>query len=63
MTIQVSPRTRPWAARSCALFVLLLVLPLLSGCGGKGGSAGRGARVSVKGSDTMVILGQKWADT
>jgi phosphate transport system substrate-binding protein len=62
MMIHPSLRSRPWAAGSCALFVLLLVLPLLSGCG-KGGGAGRGARVSVKGSDTMVILGQKWADT
>jgi len=44
----------------------LLMLPLLSlvlaGCGGgKGSSTARS--VTVKGSDTMVILGQRWAET
>jgi phosphate transport system substrate-binding protein len=39
---------------SIALFSLLL----LAGCGG-----GRSGAVTVKGSDTMVILGQRWAET
>src|SRR5688572_21652702 len=41
---------------------LLGVGLILAGCGrNTGGSGGRNT-VSVKGSDTMVILGQKWAD-
>ncbi len=41
----------------------MAAIPLmLSGCGG--GESGRVARsVTVKGSDTMVILGQRWAET
>lgn len=49
--------------RPLPVLVLLAVLPLAAGCGGKGGGGeARQARISVKGSDTMVILGQKWAD-
>lgn len=44
--------------RAPALVVLALLVPLVAGCGG----SGRGRSVTVKGSDTMVILGQKWAE-
>lgn len=36
---------------------VLLVAPLVAGCGGN-----RARNITVKGSDTMVLLGQKWAD-
>jgi phosphate transport system substrate-binding protein len=39
----------------------LLALPVLSGCGG-GSGGGRTGMVTLKGSDTMVILGQRWAE-
>ena len=48
------------SAAPIVLLALALLTPLAAGCGG--GSGGRAARISVKGSDTMVILGQKWAD-
>ena len=57
-------RSRPAAVLVPAFALLALVALLAAGCGGGGaGGGGRAARVSVKGSDTMVILGQKWADT
>ncbi len=31
--------------------------------GGEGGAAGNQSTIAVKGSDTMVILGQRWAET
>jgi len=40
------------------LLALVLLLPVVAGCGGRD----RAKSVTVKGSDTMVILGQKWAD-
>jgi len=46
---------RRWSA---AAFTLLLVIPLVAGCGGRD----RAKSVTVKGSDTMVILGQKWSE-
>jgi phosphate transport system substrate-binding protein len=43
------------------LAVLLVALLAVSGCGG---GAGTGTKaITVKGSDTMVILGQRWAET
>jgi phosphate transport system substrate-binding protein len=42
-----------------ALALVTAVAPL-AGCGGRGG-AGR-STVTIKGSDTMVILGQRWAE-
>lgn len=36
---------------------------LASGCGGGPSSTPRSRSVTVKGSDTMVILGQRWAET
>jgi phosphate transport system substrate-binding protein len=32
-------------------------------CGGVSGSGGRSKPITIKGSDTMVILGQRWAET
>ena len=43
------------------------MVPLLAlsiyGCGGGGGSSSPIKTVTLKGSDTMVILGQRWAET
>ena len=44
---------------AAAALALALVLPLVAGCGG---GRDRAKSVNIKGSDTMVILGQKWAD-
>jgi phosphate transport system substrate-binding protein len=44
--------------RVIALAAAPVLLALVWGCGG----GGRGAAVTVKGSDTMVILGQRWAE-
>jgi phosphate transport system substrate-binding protein len=53
-----------------ALTGLLLALPLLWGCTrsdnagtGSSGSPGESNTITIKGSDTMVILGQRWAET
>ena len=55
---------RPRPAAGVVLPALMLLAFVTAGCGAGGGNGGgRAARVSVKGSDTMVILGQKWADT
>jgi phosphate transport system substrate-binding protein len=64
MKNQVSrARTPRLSTGPIVLLALALLAPLAAGCGGgSGGSGGRAARISVKGSDTMVILGQKWAD-
>ncbi len=50
--------------RMCARWLLLTgIIPLLFGCaGGKEGGPQHKA-VTVKGSDTMVILAQRWAET
>lgn len=47
--------------RFCAIAAVAVVLA--SGCGGGPSSAPRSRSVTVKGSDTMVILGQRWAET
>jgi phosphate transport system substrate-binding protein len=44
--------------RGLALLVAPVLLALVWGCGG----GGRSGAVTVKGSDTMVILGQRWAE-
>lgn len=55
-------RDRPAAARCGAL--LLVIALLLGGCLSKPprGGAGQGGVVQLRGSDTMVNLGQAWAD-
>ena len=50
-------RARRWR-RVGALMIGPLLLGLALGCGG----GGRAAPLTVKGSDTMVILGQRWAE-
>jgi len=50
-------KARVWAL----LGGLIFALPSISGCGGGSGTGARA--VTVKGSDTMVILGQRWAET
>jgi phosphate transport system substrate-binding protein len=45
-------------ARALLATSLVLVPALVAGCGG----GGRSAALTVKGSDTMVILGQRWAE-
>ena len=42
---------------------LLTGLSLLTGCGGGPDRDGKGKTITIKGSDTMVILGQRWAET
>jgi phosphate transport system substrate-binding protein len=45
-----------------AIWILILVLmPAIWGCGG--GSKTSVKTITIKGSDTMVILGQRWAET
>ena len=52
-------RSRQWNSGPLRAPVIgLLLLGLASGCG----SGGRAAALTVKGSDTMVILGQRWAE-
>ena len=52
-------RSRQWSSEQLrAPTIGLLLLGLASGCGG----GGRAAPLTVKGSDTMVILGQRWAE-
>ena len=48
---------RGWVAS----VVLLIALLAVSGCGGGEGTGSKA--ITVKGSDTMVILGQRWAET
>ena len=57
-------RPRGFRFLSAGTLALVFLATGVAGCGRGGGEGGgRQARVSVKGSDTMVILGQKWADT
>ncbi|MBN1567597.1 MAG: phosphate ABC transporter substrate-binding protein [Acidobacteria bacterium] len=41
----------------------LIFLLAIWGCGGSGGSGTIARSITIKGSDTMVILGQRWAET
>lgn len=64
MNLEIRFPRRPRRLVSFLVAALVVTAPWVAGCGGGGqGGGGRAARVSVKGSDTMVILGQKWADT
>lgn len=53
------PFRRPAARRAASVLALsvLVVATLAAGCGNR-----RARSISLKGSDTMVLLGQKWAD-
>jgi phosphate transport system substrate-binding protein len=42
---------------------LATTLALLAGCSDGPGRNGKGKTITIKGSDTMVILGQRWAET
>ena len=44
------------------LFLLSGLVLVLTGCGGGSGSGEQHRAVTVKGSDTMVILAQSWAE-
>ncbi len=46
----------------CAFLLWLVAVLLAAGCGG-GAGIGTAKSITVKGSDTMVILGQRWAET
>jgi phosphate transport system substrate-binding protein len=58
------------ARQGALLFCVMAALISFNGCGGGGGgnqadgnrAGGRAKAVTLKGSDTMVILGQKWAE-
>ncbi len=50
--------------RRLLLFILLGILPVTIGACAKGPGGDSGTKtVTIKGSDTMVILGQRWAET
>lgn len=49
--------------RKMGLFMLLVFGLTFTGCGGGKGSSTANRSVTIKGSDTMVILGQRWAET
>lgn len=58
-SIPSSSRARPSTGRSIALAALFLLPLFVLGCATR---KAEDRRVSVKGSDTMVILGSKWAE-
>jgi phosphate transport system substrate-binding protein len=43
--------------------ILAVIAMTILGCGGGGDSQSAAKSVTIKGSDTMVILGQRWAET
>jgi phosphate transport system substrate-binding protein len=49
--------------RKLGLLIIFILGLILGGCGGGKGSAPAARSVTIKGSDTMVILGQRWAET
>ncbi len=50
--------------RGTTMLVLAAALTAATGCGGGGSEGGgRSKAITIKGSDTMVILGQRWAET
>jgi phosphate transport system substrate-binding protein len=49
--------------RKMALGLVVLAALSICGCGGGGGSSAPAKSITIKGSDTMVILGQRWAET
>jgi phosphate transport system substrate-binding protein len=49
--------------RKSGLLIIFILSMIFGGCGGGKGSAPAARSVTIKGSDTMVILGQRWAET
>ena len=49
--------------RKSGLLIIFILGLIFGGCGGGKGSAPAVRSVTIKGSDTMVILGQRWAET
>jgi phosphate transport system substrate-binding protein len=49
--------------RKAAWMLLPAISVCIWGCGGGDGSAPASRSITIKGSDTMVILGQRWAET
>lgn len=49
--------------RKSGLLIIFILGLVFGGCGGGKGSAPSVRSVTIKGSDTMVILGQRWAET
>jgi len=49
--------------RKLGLLSIVLFGLVLAGCGGGKGTSGAVRSITIKGSDTMVILGQRWAET
>ena len=49
--------------RKSGLLIVFILGLTFGGCGGGKGSAPAIRSVTIKGSDTMVILGQRWAET
>jgi phosphate transport system substrate-binding protein len=49
--------------RKLGLLMVFLPCLIFTGCGGGRGSSTATRSITIKGSDTMVILGQRWAET
>lgn len=49
--------------RTAWILTLATTIVLAAGCGGGAGSGPQSRPITIKGSDTMVILGQRWAET
>jgi phosphate transport system substrate-binding protein len=49
--------------KNTGLALVILLAMILVGCGGGNSSGPTNKSVTIKGSDTMVILGQRWAET
>ena len=49
--------------RKLGLLNIVVLGLILAGCGGGKGTSTASRSITIKGSDTMVILGQRWAET
>ena len=47
----------------CGIPLFAVVFLTAASCGGGSGTGGNAKSITIKGSDTMVILGQRWAET